>query len=73
MSDGGKGSGRRPGKGYQDSWDRIFGNKTCPPCHGNCNQGRACPARTARSQHAVVGAECVESVPKDWPQQNTPP
>ena len=27
MSDGGKGSGRRPGAGYQDGWDRIFGSK----------------------------------------------
>lgn len=24
-SDGGKGSDRRPGQGYQDGWDRIFG------------------------------------------------
>lgn len=27
MSDGGKGSARRPGDGYQESWVRIFGKK----------------------------------------------
>ena len=26
--DGGKGSERRPGDGYQDGWDRIFGRKS---------------------------------------------
>ena len=31
MSDGGKGSGRRPGSGYQDNWERIFGGKTSAP------------------------------------------
>lgn len=30
MNDGGKGSDRRPGEGYQDGWDRIFGNKPEP-------------------------------------------
>ena len=30
MSDGGKGSDRRPGKGYQDGWDRIFGTAPKP-------------------------------------------
>ena len=61
MSDGGKGSGRRPGQGYQDNWDKIFGKKTCPPCHGNCNQGRTCPARgfasTASGVLSVAGAK----------------
>lgn len=28
--DGGKGSGRRPGEGYQDAWERIFGKKPPP-------------------------------------------
>ena len=26
--DGGKGSDRRPGEGFQEGWDRIFGKKT---------------------------------------------
>ena len=30
MGDGGKGSGRRPGSGYADGWDRIFGKKQEP-------------------------------------------
>lgn len=25
--DGGKGSQRRPGEGYQEAWERIFGKK----------------------------------------------
>lgn len=29
-SDGGKGSDRRPGQGYGDGWERIFGGKSEP-------------------------------------------
>lgn len=30
MNDGGKGSARRPGEGYQDNWERIWGKKNLP-------------------------------------------
>ena len=25
--------------------EHDFIDRKCPPCHGNCNQGRSCPAR----------------------------
>lgn len=31
MSDGGKGSARRPGEGYSEAWERIFGKKSETP------------------------------------------
>ena len=54
MSDGGKGSAPRPfsvsNAEYAARWDAIFGRdqvteKHCPPCHGDCDQGRNCPAK----------------------------
>ena len=37
-SDGGKGSARRPGEGYQDAWERIFG-KDKPKMHHFVHDG----------------------------------
>lgn len=58
MSDGGKGSGRRPGKMPDDAWERTFGKKqpeeSCDEycsTHG-CNQGRNCPVRIDRVMQA---------------------
>jgi hypothetical protein len=66
MSDGGKGSSRRPGKGYQDAWERIFGNKTLEqevfehqvkPFEDGLAQALMGNASTASGVLPVAGAE----------------
>lgn len=57
-SDGGKGSGRRPGTGYQDGWARIFG-----PKEPDCTQCTQCaPASECRA--SAVGASVCERPPQ---------
>jgi hypothetical protein len=35
------------GKDTISSFTVVIRNmKVCPPCHGNCNEGRNCPARS---------------------------
>lgn len=53
MSDGGKGSGRRPGVGYASGWDRIFGQKDdCTELH-----------RTSQVQSAEQLSASVRATP----------
>jgi hypothetical protein len=65
MSDGGKGSKPRPfsvsNADYAARWDAIFGRdlpteRGCPPCHGDCNQGRNCPAKAGHGRD-MTGTE----------------
>lgn len=53
-SDGGKGSGRRPGTGYQDAWERIFGGQkdACTEVH-----------RTSSEQSAAQSSASVRATP----------
>lgn len=66
MSDGGKGSARRPGENYQQGWDRIFGRKqqhsfrhdghgsySCMVCGKNekyAHHGETCPGNPKESK-----------------------
>ena len=34
--------------------DKIEGELTCPPCHGDCNQGRDCPANPRPDSQSIT-------------------
>ena len=57
-SDGGKGSDRRPGEGYSDGWDRIFGKPKEKACEGVCSKCSH-SASTSESKPDAVSAMCV--------------
>lgn len=54
-SDGGKGSDRRPGEGYADGWDRIFGKRSEKACESGCSQCSRC-ASASESKASAAGA-----------------
>ena len=40
--------------------------KQCPPCHGNCNQGRACPAVRRVNWHFAFTLACLALSCAGW-------
>jgi hypothetical protein len=74
MSDGGKGSGRRPGSGYQSGWDRIFApapaGQSPAAIVADNNAASACPrwgagqciAPAAPALHPLASATVVQMV-----------
>jgi hypothetical protein len=62
-SDGGKGSDRRPGEGYADGWDRIFGGKKKVADEAAC-ECCACCAPAVRSLCDRSAGAGQESAPQ---------
>lgn len=62
-SDGGKGSGRRPGQGFQDGWERIFGGSApaAPALHPLASADRVQMVQTP-PQKGVCTCTCTRSV-----------
>ena len=54
--DGGKGSQRRPGEGYQEAWERIFGGKKKGPLGASLASAPSAP--TGQSPAAIVAEKC---------------
>ena len=63
MSDGGKGSGRRPGEGFQDGWERIFGGSApaAPALHPLASADRVQMGQTPPPK-GVCTCTCTRSV-----------
>lgn len=61
--DGGKGSGRRPGQGFQDGWDRIFGqhsNKATSNDRSRTTQQTTPGAGGEDQQSAISNSEWID-------------
>ncbi len=64
MSDGGKGSARRPGAGYQDNWEAIFGKPmpiTMEPDDTDVEpEDDICPACNGSGEGMHDGSTCYK-------------